>query len=80
MVRMLAFSADDNRLASSEPEVSAPFHIGHCATAVVATQRTTKPAAKATRFPYANHLMGWSLRPTGPWCQMTHDRKATWND
>ena len=31
IVRMLAFIAPDRRLASSVPEVRAPFHIGHCA-------------------------------------------------
>jgi hypothetical protein len=58
MVKMLAFSAADKRLASSEPEVSAPFHIGHCASAVVATPTSTNTVATtATRLRYAKRLM-----------------------
>src|SRR5262245_33533382 len=45
MVRMLVFMALDRRLASSVPEVSAPFHIGHCARASSGATRASTPAA-----------------------------------
>jgi len=71
MVRMLTFRAAESRSASSVPEVSAPFHIGHCARAALGSARASSPAVAktSTTCGIASALMSGSVDSPCRLCQ-----------